>query len=266
MPVGSRVPAGKVPSIAYVDETRPRGVQGSSRSAVGPPPFEQPLDDWLGEVSDEDWSEDAPERVARQRAAAQEELPGPEDDLRRAHTDERSATRSVATADARRAVIERRRLVAVIVVATAIALAVAIPVLLLRGGDPAAVTPAPETSTTTTITTTPTTETGASSPPATTSPSTSTTPQTTAPSPGGTPAFALPEGTKLQLGENDPAVVRELQRALSRAGFDPGSADGTFGPLTEAAVVAFQQANGLSVDGRVGPETAAALNSALESG
>ena len=79
-------------------------------------------------------------------------------------------------------------------------------------------------------------------------------------------AFALPEGTKLQLGENDPAVVRELQRALSRAGFDPGSADGTFGPLTEAAVVAFQQANGLSVDGRVGPETAAALNSALESG
>src|SRR6187402_3999 len=124
MPVGSRVPAGKVPSIAYVDETRPRGVQGSSRSAVGP--FEQPLDDWLGEVSDEDWSEDAAERVARQRAAAQEELPGPEDDPGRAPTDARSATRSVATADARRAVIERRRLVAVIVVATAIALAVAI--------------------------------------------------------------------------------------------------------------------------------------------
>jgi peptidoglycan hydrolase-like protein with peptidoglycan-binding domain len=31
-------------------------------------------------------------------------------------------------------------------------------------------------------------------------------------------------------------------------------------------VVAFQQANGLSVDGRVGPETAAALNSALATG
>jgi peptidoglycan hydrolase-like protein with peptidoglycan-binding domain len=65
---------------------------------------------------------------------------------------------------------------------------------------------------------------------------------------------------------NDPAVVEELQRALTTAGFDPGPADGTFGPRTEAAVTAFQQANGLSADGVVGPETASALNSALASG
>jgi len=60
--------------------------------------------------------------------------------------------------------------------------------------------------------------------------------------------------------------VRELQQALTAAGYDPGPADGTYGEQTEAAVVAFQQSNGLSVDGRVGPETAAALNSALATG
>ena len=40
----------------------------------------------------------------------------------------------------------------------------------------------------------------------------------------------------------------------------PVTADGTFGRRTEAAVVAFQEANGLSVDGQVGPETASALS------
>jgi peptidoglycan hydrolase-like protein with peptidoglycan-binding domain len=61
-------------------------------------------------------------------------------------------------------------------------------------------------------------------------------------------------------------VISELQEALSSAGYDPGPVDGTFGPRTEAAVVAFQQANGLSADGVVGPETASALNSALVGG
>ena len=79
----------------------------------------------------------------------------------------------------------------------------------------------------------------------------------------GASGFTLPEGTKLRRGEGDPAVVTELQQALSSAGYDPGTADGTFGEKTEAAVVAFQQDNGLSADGVVGPETASALNSAL---
>ena len=61
-------------------------------------------------------------------------------------------------------------------------------------------------------------------------------------------------------------MVTDLQEALTAAGYNPGAADGTFGEQTEAAVVAFQEANGLAVDGRVGPETAAALNAALADG
>jgi peptidoglycan hydrolase-like protein with peptidoglycan-binding domain len=121
--------------------------------------------------------------------------------------------------------------------------------------------------------TTPTTTTQTTTTPSTTTPSTepttptTTTPTTTQPETSGATGFTLPEGTKLQRdAENDDAVVLELQRALTAAGYDPGAADGTFGEQTEAAVIAFQQANGLSVDGRVGPETAAALNSALATG
>ncbi len=54
--------------------------------------------------------------------------------------------------------------------------------------------------------------------------------------------------------------VRALQQALAREGFDPGSVDGKFGPNTERAVKAFQRANGLTVDGLVGPRTRAALD------
>lgn len=56
------------------------------------------------------------------------------------------------------------------------------------------------------------------------------------------------------------AQVRDLQSALTARGFNPGSADGIFGPKTDAAVRAFQQANGLAVDGIVGPQTLAALS------
>jgi lysozyme len=56
-------------------------------------------------------------------------------------------------------------------------------------------------------------------------------------------------------GEN----VRLVQAALVRAGFDPGGIDGSFGPRTRAAVMAFQRHRGLEVDGVVGPRTRAAL-------
>src|SRR5580658_288315 len=53
--------------------------------------------------------------------------------------------------------------------------------------------------------------------------------------------------------------VEVLQRALAAAGFDPGSFDGEYGPLTETAVSAFQSAKSLFVDGEVGPQTGRAL-------
>lgn|GEM_PF-2305708 len=54
--------------------------------------------------------------------------------------------------------------------------------------------------------------------------------------------------------------VRELQTLLLKHGFDPQGTDGDFGTKTEAAVKAFQEALGLTVDGIVGPKTWAALD------
>lgn len=54
-------------------------------------------------------------------------------------------------------------------------------------------------------------------------------------------------------------VVRKLQELLNALGYDCGSVDGIFGSKTKAAVLAFQKANGLGVDGIVGPLTWAKL-------
>ena len=261
--------------MGHVQGTRRHEHASASNGAVSANRDEQALDDWLGDVSDEDWSDPAARRstangargagtpVEASRAAQSEWPPDP--------------SRGHERADARRAAIERRRYTAGLVVIATVALAVGVAVLLLRGGD-GGVTPVGDgtataptetsgatapTATTGTESAAPT-ETGATSP---TTPSTTTTtsPSTTAPSTSAS-AFSLPEGTKLQRGEGDPVLVEQLQRALLAAGYDPGAADGTFGRLTEAAVVAFQQAHGLSVDGRVGPETAAALSAAVASG
>ena len=51
------------------------------------------------------------------------------------------------------------------------------------------------------------------------------------------------------------ADVSELQRGLKAAGYDPGPIDADFGPKTKAAVVKFQQAQGLAGGGGVGPTT-----------
>lgn len=57
------------------------------------------------------------------------------------------------------------------------------------------------------------------------------------------------------------ASVRALQRKLARAGFGPGPIDGLYGPRTEHAVIKFQAAHALQVDGIAGPHTFAALRS-----
>ena len=54
--------------------------------------------------------------------------------------------------------------------------------------------------------------------------------------------------------------VMELQKFLTSAGFNSEPIDGKFGPITNAAVVKFQLANGLVGDGKVGPLTRAVLN------
>ncbi len=54
-------------------------------------------------------------------------------------------------------------------------------------------------------------------------------------------------------------AVEDLQRALAAEGFRPGAVDGRFGPGTEAALIAFQRANGLLPDGIAGPVTRATL-------
>jgi len=59
--------------------------------------------------------------------------------------------------------------------------------------------------------------------------------------------------------------VEDLQRALNRVGAVPTlHVDGLFGRGTERAVRHFQAAEGLAIDGIVGPNTAAALETAMQ--
>lgn len=71
---------------------------------------------------------------------------------------------------------------------------------------------------------------------------------------GGTPSAAA---TSARPGGS--MTVREVQQALQRAGFDPGPLDGKMGRRTRTALRDFQQAHGLMVDGRIGPQTIAKL-------
>ncbi|MEA4929478.1 MAG: peptidoglycan-binding domain-containing protein [Candidatus Limiplasma sp.] len=55
--------------------------------------------------------------------------------------------------------------------------------------------------------------------------------------------------------------VLAVQARLLELGFDPGKADGVYGPMTAAAVITFQSSRQLDADGVVGPVTHAALQS-----
>ena len=56
----------------------------------------------------------------------------------------------------------------------------------------------------------------------------------------------------------DPAV-QKVQEQLKALGVDPGPIDGRMGPKTVAGIKAFQQMAGITVDGKIGPNTTKAL-------
>ena len=63
----------------------------------------------------------------------------------------------------------------------------------------------------------------------------------------------------LALGNDSNDAVDLLQTTLKGLCYYGGNVDGIFGSGTEAALIAFQKAEGLSADGRYGPKTAVAL-------
>ena len=70
---------------------------------------------------------------------------------------------------------------------------------------------------------------------------------------------STPTATDPMLRQGDSgAAVTELQQLLNAKGINI-AVDGIFGDATRAAVVQFQQQNGLVVDGIVGPQTWQAL-------
>ncbi len=75
------------------------------------------------------------------------------------------------------------------------------------------------------------------------------------------PAARLPvaSGGFVLLGDAG-ADVTTLQQRLATLGYYQGAVDGQFGSLTEAALIAFQQAQGLKPDGIAGTATFSALN------
>lgn len=68
----------------------------------------------------------------------------------------------------------------------------------------------------------------------------------------------------LEVGSSG-ANVTKVQNRLIQYGYMTGSADGKYGEKTRDSVILFQKRNGLTVDGRVGKATAAALGVTLTS-
>jgi lipoprotein-anchoring transpeptidase ErfK/SrfK len=94
--------------------------------------------------------------------------------------------------------------------------------------------------------------------PATSTTSTTAPPSTTTTTLPPSTTTTAPADTTLRPGTEGEAV-RELQFTLVALGYWLGDADGTYGHLTQQAVLAFQKAAGLGRDGIAGPETLAAL-------
>ena len=64
---------------------------------------------------------------------------------------------------------------------------------------------------------------------------------------------------KSPLVKHDMLNAQALQKALVKAGYDPGKLDGQMGAQTKAALRQFQKAQGLEADGMIGLKTFRAL-------
>ncbi|OGX40665.1 MAG: hypothetical protein A3C53_00115 [Omnitrophica WOR_2 bacterium RIFCSPHIGHO2_02_FULL_68_15] len=76
-------------------------------------------------------------------------------------------------------------------------------------------------------------------------------------------AVASAAGASSSLPAEGAVRIRAIQQALQGAGYAPGAIDGKMGQRTQKAIREFQEAHGLSVDGKVGPKTWAKLESYL---
>ncbi len=76
------------------------------------------------------------------------------------------------------------------------------------------------------------------------------------------PGPAREAGTRPRVAADE--FTRKVQRALKRADFDPGPVDGRKGPLTTAAIKAFQRDNNLPETGRADEATWAELKRWLD--
>lgn len=83
----------------------------------------------------------------------------------------------------------------------------------------------------------------------------------TPPSAPAIEAAAVPAATALPKESTE--RTKKIQQALQAAGYNPGPVDGKMGRLTQKAIRDFQEAQGLSVDGKVGPKTWSKLDAYL---
>lgn len=72
-------------------------------------------------------------------------------------------------------------------------------------------------------------------------------------------ASGVPQNNRLAYNSSREGV-QQLQTQLKSMGFDPGKVDGVMGSRTKSAIRKFQDANGLTPDGIVGPRTINALS------
>jgi peptidoglycan hydrolase-like protein with peptidoglycan-binding domain len=76
------------------------------------------------------------------------------------------------------------------------------------------------------------------------------------------PAQAGDAASQMQTSENieqQKRLIRRVQSALQKKGFDPGPIDGVLGSKTSSALSDFQKSQGLEQTGGLGPKTLRAL-------